>query len=492
MAASQGAVARRPPLLSVAIAALLIATPTIAHAYRTLSDTVEFADAAPNSVTWSTDAIRYSIVDDLPNNLSRAAVQAAIVRQFGTWEEVPCANVTTSNDGFTSTPAVLGDGVSTISWVRTGWALGATAGAHTDLVTQKTQDGQWVIVEADVQLNAENFDWTVDATPTGSAKELNAILLHELGHFLGLTHPCAPEAAICADGCESDAALPSCTAADDDIVMNPVYDTRRVMLSDDDRAGLCALYPRKDCTAKTPCPNGAECSDGICATACGKTVCGLGEVCIDSACMSACQRNTDCDVGQTCDARGACVSGRTPFSAACIEDADCSLGVCSAGTCLTACSEEVPCSGGGACLPPVSDDSWGACAEHRLPLGAKCAEAEDCLSGECLTRSPGDDVCSRPCGEGELACPADWECRQVSGKSVCAPLALAAAGGGCTLGPPKPTREGTTILMITILGSLLPIRARRRRRGNPRISPSPTDIAKLHRMPRSTLTEPMP
>ncbi|MDP9149360.1 MAG: M10 family metallopeptidase domain-containing protein [Myxococcota bacterium] len=67
---------------------------------------------------------------------------------------------------------------------------------------KESDDG--VLSEADIEVNAVDFRWSLDGQRPGT-RSLRAILAHELGHVLGLRHPCAerPTAA---------EALPLCAA----------------------------------------------------------------------------------------------------------------------------------------------------------------------------------------------------------------------------------------------------------------------------------------
>lgn len=113
------------------------------------------------------------------------------------------------------------------------------------------------IVEADVEVNADTstssaFMWAdLDLTTTnGGYHDLQNALTHEMGHFIGLDHTCelAPGAAA-GEVDNLGSPVPSCddaTVAEMDATMYPsseAGDVSKRSLSQDDRDGLCAIYP---------------------------------------------------------------------------------------------------------------------------------------------------------------------------------------------------------------------------------------------------------
>jgi len=82
--------------------------------------------------------------------------------------------------------------------------------------------------------------------------DLQSNATHEVGHFIGLAHPCE---------------MGSCTTADRPLVMYPAAipgDTSKRVLTADDRAGVCTIYPLGGPTST--CGSQAESDDGGCAS----------------------------------------------------------------------------------------------------------------------------------------------------------------------------------------------------------------------------------
>jgi hypothetical protein len=95
------------------------------------------------------------------------------------------------------------------------------------------------IVSAHVRLNARDFAWTTDGSSAGL--DVQSLATHELGHALGLAHPCG----------DLDTRTPSCTALppavyaelQTDVMFPSISPGARRILSRDDRDGITALLP---------------------------------------------------------------------------------------------------------------------------------------------------------------------------------------------------------------------------------------------------------
>ncbi len=111
-------------------------------------------------------------------------------------------------------------GANVVMFRDDGWPYQGSQDAYgLTTVTFNTDTGE--IIDADIEINSTDFDVTVD----GSGTDLQAILTHEVGHFLGMAH----------------AATANQTAT-----MRASWDgvgTDLRNLSDDDVAGICDIYP---------------------------------------------------------------------------------------------------------------------------------------------------------------------------------------------------------------------------------------------------------
>ena len=91
-----------------------------------------------------------------------------------------------------------------------------------------------------MEINSANYRFSVDGEPSGGERDLGSVLLHEVGHFLGLSH-----------------------SGDRSAVMYAYYAAQMAALTQDDIDGICAIYP----------PDGTRVANGtaVQASACDGT-----------------------------------------------------------------------------------------------------------------------------------------------------------------------------------------------------------------------------
>lgn len=193
-------------------------------------------------------------------NASQLAAQA--------WshDSIPCTGLTISIDRNEAATAVVGfDQKNVIVFGRDAWCQSssstdpttpcypANAMAVTTLVKNKTT-GE--IVDADMEINAAYFSWAdLVADPAqagGNTADFQNTLTHELGHVIGLAHPCyspndGPAPLLDNTGNpEIDCSASNLPASVTEATMYPVVaisDTERRTLSPDDEQAACDIYP---------------------------------------------------------------------------------------------------------------------------------------------------------------------------------------------------------------------------------------------------------
>lgn len=389
------------------VASALSLAPASAHAYRTGRDLPELE--TQSAVRWADDTVPFQAAGDLPRDYEIDGIDGTLRAALAPWNAASCGAVTASYVGFGSNKAKHGDGVNTISFVFSGWSALSPkeAAATTDVIYEHRASTGWHIVEADIYLNAQNFSFAQGAW-SSTSKDLYTVLRHEVGHSLGLLHPCEAEGAAGAPDCAESQSFTSS-------VMYPFYQLGDRALSDDDRAGLCFLY---DCDPK--CDSSGACDGQDCSTACPGPGCPKLECGSSASCsMPECRSTPEC-----------AISGGSPLGDPCTEANECESGICSDGFCVAA--EPAECTG-------------GDCSSRGAPLGDPCESSGDCAGGECLIGAKPHSICTRSCAS-EGTCPSGWSCAEVTGEQVCVPVAYRPSGG-CAF---SPTRRSEHLIWLSL------------------------------------------
>jgi MYXO-CTERM domain-containing protein len=148
-------------------------------------------------------------------------------------------------------------------------AAGLTTATYVD-DARSARDG--AIVDADIEMNGVTFAIAEDGRTQGTApcqSELQNTLTHELGHLLGLEHPCRT-AGDPARVDNNGAPVPACGLVGNNPVITEATmynfqdcgEQKKETLSPDDTAAVCAVYPK----AEDPgaCDRVGEADSGCC------------------------------------------------------------------------------------------------------------------------------------------------------------------------------------------------------------------------------------
>jgi len=192
---------------------------------------------------WPTSCINFAFNQQGTQDLDPEETFAVMRKTFQAWTEVQCpkggqATITFEERG----PVLLkkseynkdGHNVNVILFQDDDWKYRGIDGtlAKTS-VTYNDETGE--IYDADIEVNAANNTITLP----GSKKieyDLQAILTHEVGHFIGIAH-----------------------SSDDSAVMAPTYSPGSIAqrkLTADDIAAVCEIYPPKSGVICSPEPRG--------------------------------------------------------------------------------------------------------------------------------------------------------------------------------------------------------------------------------------------
>lgn len=192
----------------------------------------------PIPIAWPDACVGYWVQQDGSRDMGNLdSVRTIAERSFGHWSDVACANITFGELGVTPVRAVgvtaEGDpNGNLIMFVAEQWAYPAAVQALTT-VTYRISDG--VIVDADMEYNEQIFTiGVVDGSGDNAILDLENVMTHEAGHFLGLDHVVADENFV-DDGGGVEAATMFATAG--------LGETIKRTLAADDMAGVCEIYP---------------------------------------------------------------------------------------------------------------------------------------------------------------------------------------------------------------------------------------------------------
>jgi hypothetical protein len=175
-------------LLAIAV---LVACSTGLSAYLKLGSE---SDAGLVPLKWTTMPVRYAINSRSAPGVSAQALQQSAASAFREWSDVADVDISSDFVGFVSNEPFDADGISVIGF-RARPDLDRTLGA----TTFRADAVSGAILEADVFLNTE-VDWSTNDAGEAGRFDVESILLHELGHLLGLGHSALGETELEGDG----------------------------------------------------------------------------------------------------------------------------------------------------------------------------------------------------------------------------------------------------------------------------------------------------
>lgn len=336
----------------------------------------------------------------ITGGVSYATVLTAMRTSFERWTTPQVTSCSTSmlfayQANFstpTGTSAINGsDGNNNVIWLGgSAWRYGNNT---LGLTTTSFYPGQ--LIDADMEMN-NNIPWSTSGA--SSAFDVESVVTHEAGHFIGFDHTTSGNA-----------------------VMNPAIGQGQVKrnLLGPDINDVCTVYPGASggqgyaCTTATDCTGGRVCE--------APSASPTARICTQD-CTAAGQ---SCPPGFTCQASNAGFACLPQVGVAdqckfCTAGSDCSTGICltdgqGVNWCSQSCTPgfEGQCgvnntcvdngNGGGFCVPT------GSCNNQctSLNVSSACAPGYTCTNGTCT-----------PTGNTGDRCEASGFCRQCS---VCVP-----------------------------------------------------------------------
>ena len=190
---------------------------------------------------WGNSCLTYTVqVDGSPKSkLDADQVQAFVAEAFDAWKSARCPGGGSPSfeaqfEGFVSCDRhekiceSADKNVNVVMFHDIGWPYGAS---KIGVTTPTAGKESGLVVDTDVEINAQNFSFT--SGPTGGmSTSLRFVLTHELGHFLGLAHSLSSNS-VMSQGYQS-LALSS------------------TLISPDDAAAICTVFPpgpKRNCGA---------------------------------------------------------------------------------------------------------------------------------------------------------------------------------------------------------------------------------------------------
>ena len=161
------------------VASALVAAGSPAHAYLKLGlrDSVRTV-----SLRWTTQPARYFVTERGVPGVTPDQFRQAVERAFRTWQDVPTAAVQFQFAGFTEALPLEDDNTSTLGFLSRP-DLDRVLASTSFFVDTRTGE----ILESDIFFNS-SFPWSVAENGETARFDLQSIVLHEAGHFLGLSH----------------------------------------------------------------------------------------------------------------------------------------------------------------------------------------------------------------------------------------------------------------------------------------------------------------
>jgi hypothetical protein len=146
-----------------------------------------------NIVNRATRAVRYFIAEEAFSRTHREAELNAVRACFDQWQAIPGTRLRFEEGGLLRGAVDVNttDNTNLIFWAKASPMVNGgrdnISGATGVTFWDSLSDGS--LAEADIVLNGVHFTWFTDFNNTANqAQFIEAVLLHEIGHFLGLAH----------------------------------------------------------------------------------------------------------------------------------------------------------------------------------------------------------------------------------------------------------------------------------------------------------------
>ncbi len=372
--------------------------------------------------------------DKTPYSISPAEWREVVKQSFAAWEKVSGTSLRfVPIEGQSRREFGSNRAIHEIFWItdKEEWRTLVGVGEFGTLGATLTPygcDANRKIVDSDMVLNGlEHINWQINCEDEDCISP-QTTMVHELGHFFGLDHPCKQ----CTDS------IMSARAGLD--LKYPLYD---------DMQGLRMLYPATSSGGfGFPCSNNNDCqANNSCQMVHG-----------NQYCSHECSNDRDCELGALClthDGKSICAFIDGESAVARGEEENCARMPCEDSLVCAGPSVEqsycfIPCANVSDCRPEqqcigLENDSTGICMSTKQK-GEQCFATKLCdKSLFCIFDDQGLGVCREPCGlvNGETTgCPNGELCQLIDGeREICIPIELTLGENSAEFGESKVARS---------------------------------------------------
>jgi len=294
-----GTAVQEPLVLGMRVAVTVHDAPDLRGRVHTVVDAVKVLAVPPGFVRtgltkgnhylyWESGCIFIGVADEGTKDLGGDTEFPIISAAIAEWDDktAGCSYLRTIETGRLADHEAGNDRVNLIKFRDTSWCRPATdeeppdchpmsAAALTTAtyVDSKTNARDGAIVDADIEMNAVNFDVGANGQTLGNQgciADLANTLTHELGHLRGLEHTC--RTAVDDERVDDQGRpVPLCSeTSDPGIVEATMYnyqdcgETKKATLEQDDIDAICAIYPNSQDPGS--CEAVGEDGGGCCST----------------------------------------------------------------------------------------------------------------------------------------------------------------------------------------------------------------------------------
>ena len=211
-----------------------------------------------NPLVWKKLPLSFRFSSVRPGPLLREEARAAIRAAFYRWSDALCGpDQRRTSLRFVEGEEIPGEKPHTagaqasepygIFFRERGWPYEGKA--DSTLAQTNTFFGKesGTILYADIEINTGTMRFSTKEEPTGI--DLQAVITHEVGHYIGLDHSREPDSIMTVSYCEGETRCQKGKIA-------------ARTLADDDLAAVCAIYPPDLDLGADPAPARADCSSG--------------------------------------------------------------------------------------------------------------------------------------------------------------------------------------------------------------------------------------